>query len=457
MWTAYAKTIQFLFAITSLGFLVSLFIKNILHSKSEFKIISISGFPNFFLMGTGIYTAFELFFSMLNIPAALSHFWLLFFIFSTLNFWLYTQKGNLTPYSFSFSWKNKYFILSTLSFLFISFLLSVKLILNMSFPEFDIDLIAHLLMKAKALHLDTYASALYFHDPAFSGMHARYPPWIGMTLNLMMLFGGEGIACYQIINHFIFFAIGWSLFNFLKQYISIPLCCASFFIFISTREFLSSQFIIDSLDVTLSLGFLLTSIDIINSFKDPHPSNLYEAGLYAGICALIKNEGLVFFILSFGLLFIYHRKKAVAFAGAAAAIALPWWLYSFHLTDLSTRPENFAQLQFFMQSITTFIPMTLIAFKTFLLKWNGVFLLIVFAFFMLRKSKFKLEVNIFSFMTISMIAIYFIMVWPQIGRTSMFQNTFSRIIGHVYPMAFICVWLALDSLMQNPNLEQSKS
>jgi hypothetical protein len=244
----------FIAAVCFLGFLVQAVIASLCKNTDRAK-VGLRHLSLFFALGAGSYTFWELFFSFSGLKSQITHFLALCFVLLLINFTFHLKRlktlflprfglGRVKP-------------LVALSWGIILLLCLASLLMAMAFPQFDIDLLGHILIKAKVLTSDTYKTSVFFHHPLFANLHSRYPPFGAIFYNLLFLFRGKTLACYQIVNYFIFFLLGLSIYLYLKDRIPTWQNMAWLFIFFSTRAYISSQFIMDSTDITLSLYFLL--------------------------------------------------------------------------------------------------------------------------------------------------------------------------------------------------------
>jgi len=346
---------------------------------------------------------------------------------------------------------NRVFVI--IIFAVILLLLLASLLMAMAFPQFDIDLLNHILMKAKIFTTDTYKSSVYFHDNLFANLHSRYPPFVGMFFNLLFLFGCKTLACYQVVNYFIFFLVGISIYQYLKDKIPFWQNIVWQFIFFSTRAYISSQFIIDSTDVVLSLYFLLTLFWFWETLKEQSRYNFAIYVLLLGLGTLVKSEGLLFSLILILLSFCKHKKIIWKYFWIWLGLALPWALFRYSLADPATSPERVFNSETITASLE-YMPVFLSAvFSVLLTEWNAAFVLSIAAAIILLRGKYKQEAAVVFIVAAVLISVCIVLIWlnasspDAFGTFGIYRNGIARLFSHAYPMALICLALATASLL----------
>jgi hypothetical protein len=486
----------FIAAVCFLGFLVQAVIASLCKNTDRAK-VGLRHLSLFFALGAGSYTFWELFFSFSGLKSQITHFLALCFVLLLINFTFHLKRlktlflprfglGRVKP-------------LVALSWGIILLLCLASLLMAMAFPQFDIDLLGHILIKAKVLTSDTYKTSVFFH-PLFANLHSRYPPFGAIFYNLLFLFRGKTLACYQIVNYFIFFLLGLSIYLYLKDRIPTWQNMAWLFIFFSTRAYISSQFIMDSTDITLSLYFLLavffiptlqnrnlettergdvsvgTASDaslgtgwhsapkgglnrgsgfdaprgsILELRKDKDSYNLTMLMMLLGFSTLVKNEALVFSVIAMVMAFWLGKKMALRYIWIWLLIALPWLFYRYSLPDVILSPELLIKGINAIPSLCDISVALQLVFGVLINQWNAAFMLLFPALAILAMTRdYKKVAAVFFSVIVSLIFIYALVIWLHIGRADSFErNGFFRILSHVYPMAIICLALASAKLL----------
>jgi hypothetical protein len=258
---------------------------------------------------------------------------------------------------------NKY---ECLAFGIFALLLTANFLMVSAYPQFDIDMIGHIIMKAKIISDSSYAGAAYFQDPVFASAHNNYPPLTVFLHSFMALLGLNSTADYQALNYIIIFFIGLTLHASLRSRIGILQGLIWSFILISTGEYLKNQFLISSTDIYFALAILLTALAFLNTKID---ANAGENILFSILCActlLIKNDAILFIgLITLGL-WIKIKRLPMKHLLIIAILTGPWMIYrmtlpnpeagaEFMLRHFSNYllPQNFQHLVQIVISITT--------------------------------------------------------------------------------------------------------
>lgn len=449
------NAVVFLYLICMLGFFIDsvvYYLCNRKIAKIAMDRIKILNLPLFFVLGGGVYSFYEMFFSIFDIKSNIVHFMLLFIGFLGVYCTLYV-KNRINPTFFAKDRHRDKIGVAIIIILFISVPLFLNMIMAMAFPQFNIDMIGYILIKAKIFTIDTYKNSIFMHDNMFAGLHYRYPPFVGMFFNLLFLFGCKTIAFYQLVNYFIFLLLGIQVYSYLKDRIAVWQALAWFFIFISTRSYYRhGQHMIDSTGILLSLTFLLAVFFLIEFNKKQDLYSLVTCSVLTGIATLIKNEGVFFGIIMTFLCFRMTKKRFLLYLFIWVTIALPWILYSQLLPPSFPCPIDIPKIVNTLSNLR-YIASSLGAASGILLRdWNAAFILWGFSIAILVKTKHIEECNIFSVIILASLLLSFLLVWvifPAIGVTlGVYPSGFFRFICHVYPMSLICVALGIGKLTQ---------
>lgn len=441
----FLRTIIFLCSVCALGLQIYLFIGFLCKADKEKRAIGIKELPLFFILGSGVYAFCAMFLSISGIKSNLSHFWLLFAALSLINIVLYFKKGEIDYRAVILNPRPIAFV-----FLGILTLLTLNLILAMAFPQFDIDMLGHILGKAKLLTTDTYKDSVFIHDPLFANLHSRYPPFVPMVFNLMFLFGADTIACYQIVNYFILLLLGISVYGYLKKRLPLWQGILWFFILLSTKEYLYSQYIIDSTDVLLSLIFLLVILWLKEIYEKKDTFSLTILAVLTGLATLIKNEGIPFSIIV-GLTFaLVLRKKFARYLLIYFILTLPWIFYRQTL-PLSSSPnsESLIRSAAILTSLGNFKYALALCVKILSQSWNLLFVIWIPSFLILLTSRYRKEALFCSFLTAAMLLLYIIIISVHVDRAVTYDKGFLRVLSHLYPIVFILAALATYTLQEN--------
>jgi len=438
----FIKTLVFLCSICLLGFFANEVIAYICGNKNKYR-VGLFGLPLFFMLGAGAYTFYEMFFSMSGIKSSIANFILLLAVFFLINIvFCFRHKEPMRCFSLP-----RKAILPAIIILIILIPLVINLLMAMAFPGFEIDMMAHFLFKAKLFTAETYRSSIFVHDALFENMQSRYPPLVAMFYNLLFLFGGNTVSSYQIVNYFILFLLGLCVLGyFINKGFPLWLSITCFFIFIYTIEF-SFQYIIDTNDVLLSLGFLLS---VIWLFKFQERRDTYSLALCAvltGIGMLIKKEALVFSLIMVFILFWLNKKRLPIYILIWSLIAVPWLIYRRTIPEHCTTPEFLIKTMNITNIIGHIRYESCAIFPLIIKWWNSVFVLWIILFSILLKSKYKKEIIMFSLISIVIFFVYFIVIACIMDRVIKFELISRRILSHIYPMVFICVALGIKELI----------
>jgi hypothetical protein len=326
---------------------------------------------------------------------------------------------------------------------FFALLLTANFLMISSYPQFDIDMIGHILMKAKILSDSSYAGAVYFHDPAFATAHNNYPPLTVFLHSFMFLLGLNSIADYHALNYITLFLISLAMHTALRSRIGILQSLAWSFILISTADYLQSPFLVSSTDIYFSLAVLLTSLTFLNTKPG---TNIRENTLFSLLCActlLIKNDAVLFIgLITLGL-WIKGRRFPVQHLLIMAVLAGPWMIYRMTLPDpgagaelmlkhlgSSLLPQNLPRL---FQDISSVLTQGL----------NRIFLISLFAWPLLFRHK---NLRLLMGCVILTVIAYTLLVWGAIPLAVKDDAVgLLRLWSQVYPLALFITALSLNS------------
>ncbi|MFH1678358.1 MAG: hypothetical protein ABH914_01925 [Candidatus Omnitrophota bacterium] len=450
----FLASILFIFCIIVYGFLVDLILIGFSNpGKRPFAIImpSFSKLPLYFALGAALYTFWATLLSINGIKLTLLKFFISVILLMLFNIFLYgpsfwkNRRPDKMLYRISAIKAADWFVIMIVSMIVI--LCILKMLTQMAFPSFGIDLLGHLLSKAKILLYSTYKDSFFLHDPLFANLHSNYPPMFGIFYNLLFLFvGGALNSCYHIVHIFILFSIGYAIYIFLSQRISKVQAVIWFFIFISAKIYMAR--LMDGADVFLSLFFLLAACEFYR-FLDT--GRIYHVLTFAILSAggvLLKNEGLIFAALAAIMILLYPRQelckkkfyKAI-FLLILAALTVPWLFYRFTLPAPDETHENLL-MNFNLVSSLPYLPSTTAAFVKLLFSWfwHGIFILWPAAFVLFFKQKAQSRMLSLSLLAFGQLASYLLIFWACYGK--MIQDHIggiARLMAHCYPIALITV------------------
>jgi hypothetical protein len=323
-------------------------------------------------------------------------------------------------------------------------LLAANFMLTLIHPQFDIDMIGHIIMKAKIISDSSYASAIYFHDTIFATAHNNYPPLTVFLHGFMFLLGLNTMADYQAINYIIVFFLGLTLHSMLRSQISIFQSLLWTFILISTAEYLRGQFLISSTDIFLSLAILVTAKEFLN-IKQHNTAR--DNILFSILCAcamLIKNDAVVFIGLLTISLGIKNRSLLIKHVLILTIILGPWMIFRTTLPDPATGSEHMlknlnayislSNLPFLIQTVMSVLTHDL----------NRIFLIIPLTWPFVFKNK---QIRILMACTIITLFAYIIMIWGMIPLGIKYETPgLMRLWSHVYPLGLFITVLALNTI-----------
>ena len=319
--------------------------------------------------------------------------------------------------------------------------LTANFLMISAYPQFDIDMIGHILMKAKVLSDSSY---VYFHDPVFATAHNNYPPLTVFLHSFMFLLGLNSIADYHALNYTALFLLGLTLHTALRTRIGILQSLAWCFILISTADYLQSPFLVSSTDIYFSLAILLTALAFLNTKPE---SNAYENTLFSLLCActlLIKNDAVLFIgLITLGL-WIKDRRFPARHLLIMAVLTGPWMIYRMTLPDpgagaelmlkhlgSSLLPQNLPRL---FQDISGVLTQGL----------NRIFLISLFAWPLLFRQK---ELRILMACILLTIFAYTLLVWGAIPLAAKDDAVgLLRLWSQVYPLALFITAMSLNTM-----------
>lgn len=471
----FLRSIFFIISLVFFGFLIDSFLRGISFLKNRvYEVFSFGKIPLYFALAAAVYTFLGTIFSIYGIKLSIIFFLFLLNLFLVLNLWLYGISfwtKTLPPENIFILFKADKKRLAFCSvILLIILLIALKMITRMAFPSFDIDLLGHLLMKAKILLSATYKDSLYFHDSLFANLHSKYPPMSGIVYNLLFLFvGGAYNSSFQVANHFILFFIGYTVYIFLRERIPHWQALLWFFICISAENYLKVLYLMDNVDVLLSLFFLLAACELFYFFERGKRYHLLTCAAAGAAAALLKNEGLLFsiYLISVFIFYIKYKSAVCDFKRKASSffflsipivfLIMPWWLYQLTLPS----PEKIVALNRFSESWPYFgNTIRLYAGELFSLKWQGIFVFWI-SLILLSKTAFPKKIDLFSWLALTQLISYFLIFYLGQGK-ELADNIYApsglkRTIAHVYPLVLISAALMIQNLSQNRTHKSAES
>lgn len=469
-------TIIFILLIIALGVFVELMLIGSLELKKEnpHKVrLSVQDGPLYFALGATIYTFFGYILSITGIKLSVHYFIFLLIVIILINLFLYRANfsygTSLNKCSADIHKSDRGNSLLFIAIFLIGCLILTKIFYLIAFPSYDIDLLNHFLIKAKILLNSTYKDSMFFHDKLFSNINPNYPPMFGILYNLLFLLVGDVfISYFYVVNFFIIFCIGLTIFEFLYRRIPKWQAVIWFFISISPANYLKHSFIINRADVMLSFFFLVSACQLCKFFEKGKLYHLYTSVIIASGAALLKNEGLIFILLIYGTILFYLWKgrsfKKSHFKGISIGLVFaisflllfPWWLFQlsmeFPFNPILLNSINDA-LPFFGAVLKGYV-MALLSWQ-----WHGVFLLWVTFFIIFWKHWGKNE-QILSVLSIGQLFIYFIIYYigqgKEIGTTPWGVDVIMRTLSHCYPLIVIVIGLTINNLISESQQKQTK-
>lgn len=342
-------------------------------------------------------------------------------------------------------------------FIFIAFILSLKMFLRMAYAWYEIDLINQCLFRAKILMFEGLLHSPYFQDSTLSTIYNTYPPLVPVIYAWFFRFlGGTETAYFHVLNYFALGCAGFEIFNILSKKLPVWKALAWFFIFISSLSYVQKVFIMDNSDITLSLFFLTTAARLVKYSDSRSEYDLAVCSILASGAALTKNEGMVFAIMVFLILswdLRRQRHDALSmklrpwFKNLVLPFGVfigPWWFYKtvFLKRTEVLLPENkiLEILPYFFQNIRGYAKVL------FSLDWNGVFLLLLVLAFARARTLARGEKYFFG-LILFMLGVYFSVIYIGQGNDiplGIFSvNAIRRTTAHVYPMAVAMVGMML--------------
>ena len=324
-----------------------------------------------------------------------------------------------------------------------AFLLLMNFLITITTPQFDIDMIGHILMKAQIVAGGSYANAVYLHDPVFATANNNYPPLTVFLHAFMILLGLNTTADYQAVNYILVFFLGLTLHATLRTRIHAAQSLAWCFVLISTGEYLNSQFLISSTDILLALAILVIARTFLDNNEDAgHSHNILIAVLCA--CALlIKNDAIIFTGLITAGLWIRQRRFPGRHLLIMTGLLGPWLIYRTTLPDPATGSEHMlkhiqdyllpANIPYLIQTITSVLTRNL----------YGIFLILPVVCLFLRKNK---DVQILTACVMITLLAYIIMIWGMIPLGIKYETPgLMRLWSQVYPLTLLITALTLNA------------
>lgn len=308
-----------------------------------------------------------------------------------------------------------------------------------AFPQFEIDLVGHILMKSKILADDTYGAAFYFHDPMFASAHGRYPPLSVFLFSVPMQLGVTSVTAFLAVSYAIIFLTGLILHEALRHWIPRWQSLAWVFVFYSTEQFLGAQYLISSTDVLLGLALLLAGLCLIRPAD--HESTWQPVfALCLSLALLIKTEAIVIVTLMMAATGIREKRwpwKELLFI---SMIAGPWHLYRLTLPQPGNGGEYALENLSRIFQWGTLEDMTRTAWDILNKRWNHIFLALPFLCLFLKKVPGARSLWAVVLLTV---VSYFVMIWAIIPITPGYSTGFLRLLVHVYPLAIVLAATAL--------------
>ncbi len=440
--TTLTGTLLFIGSVSCLGFLVLSSIRKLVHPHAPLALVSLGSWPDAFMAGAAAYTCLAFPISLLGLHISGWYFFLLCAGLMILESRHNVRQEQITPLVNPGrpSWLS---LAPAAAFIAGAGVLGINYLLMTAFPQFDIDMIAHILIKSKILTDSSYNNAFFFRDTVFANVHTNYPPLPTFLFNLMFNFGLHETSSYILTNFFITLFIAISLNTFLEKH-RLPPLQRSFWIMITlfTSDIIHSQFIMSSIDLPLSLTILLASLALIRTIESDDPWDQTLFSLWTGVALLIKLDALIFFGLSTLILIVYRPGFLVRHLLIITTIAGPWYLFIHSLpTPVSCGEDPFFKT-ISLSTLTTSAPMAFqTAFDVVLHHWNALFLIVIPAtFILLWRTGYKWLPLIIILGGLT--GAYGFAMWSYIGAIDAYRNTFFRLLIHVYPLAIALTALA---------------
>ena len=325
-----------------------------------------------------------------------------------------------------------------------AFLLALNYCLVSVYPQFDIDMVAHILMKAKMMTDATYRDAFYFQDPVFGIVHSHYPPLTVFLSGFMFMIGLGAVADYHALNYFVFFLTGLALHGALRRRIPVWQSLAWTFVFFSTREYLANQFITSSTDIFLSLTVFLIAATVMRAEEDGVCIRGRET-LLAVLCAaalFVKTDAIVFVVVLMMSWWIKYRRFPARHVIIIIMIVGPWAAFRSTLPNPGSGAE-YVLLNLKEQfMLTNFWPAANAALAAVAGHWNGLFLaaLVLCPLWVCKQSCRCLA----GIVAVSLI-VYFLVIWAIVHISPSHSQTFLRLLTHFYPLVLFLVARMLNS------------
>jgi hypothetical protein len=442
----------FIALISGLGFLALSLVRKALHMNGGDRLLSFNDWPAAFTLGGLFHCLLAFALSALGVMSAAWHFFALFMVFLAANAIIpaaasiQNTERSPTPAD-KRPWINH---LPAITFTIMAFFFTANCLLTMTFPQFDIDMVAHILMRSKVLTDSTFMDAFFFHDPVFANVHANYPPLAAFLFNLMFNIGINDIGGYNLTNYVVVFLCAIALNAFFKEQGILALQRSLWTtIFLSTGEFIGSQFIMSSTDILLSLAILLSTIALIKCLQKNSAQDSLMFSFFTAAALLIKTDGIMFAVLATGILGFRRPRALTKHLVLLAVIIGPWYLFRLTLPDPVTGPESV--LRGF--HVTNLIPTASMALKTaaqvMARHWYAMFLIVWPVLILARKNRRDIFLPL-AILIGGMMAAYGFSMWSYIGKIPSFQSTFLRLLVHTYPLAVLAVALAVAQLLHRP-------
>ena len=462
MISPFACSLYFIISVTALGALVDVFLSGL--AGGETPAFRLRKAPLYFALGAAVYTVPAMFLSINGVQLSVMWFLALVVLVLVLNVcvWggalLKPRAATGIPFRERPS-RSRNGIFSGI-FVFaviaaIAVLVAWKTAMKVAVPSFGIDLMAHLLIKAKILLHTTIKDSIFFHDPVFAHMHVKYPPMFAVFYNLLFLFiGGAFNGYYHVVNGFILFLTGYAVYGFLAERIPRPQAALWFFIFVSAWYYMGSN-LMEGSDLFLSLFFLVAAVELLRFVTGGRLYNLLTCAVTAAGGALMKNEGLMFaafilFILAACRAFSpggMRRavREASLFLVVVAVMVLPWLVYRTGLPEAGLFHLKMIREAGFVEYLPYLVATSSVFFRNlFSPIWSGVFILwsvmcIVFIRYCARSGAL-----VFALLALGQLAVYFTIFWLTDGaviRYNFSASGLTRVISHCYPIVLMTVAL----------------
>lgn len=400
---------------------------------------SIPNLPASFLLGSTAITLTALPLSIAGIATSLWTFWLTAGVIMAIALWRIRQTPHATDgmherNACAWSWLEISF------FALLAALLVCNYLFAITQPDYDIDMVAHILMKSKILTDSTYRDAIYLRDPVFALVHGNYPPLPVFLYSFMFLFGLEGTGDFQAINYFILFMLGLTLHSTLRKHIPVWQSLLWTFIFLSTREFIRNQYIMSSNDILLSLALLTITLIFLNTDKKDSPLQTPLFAILAVAALLIKSDALPFIAILLTAMSVQARRFPTRTILIILAVTGPWLIFRTMLPDPGEGGEHAIKNITNMLSLTN-LPLALKAcWQAVSSGWHGFFLIGALSWpFLLHQGR----VGTIALTTAAVFVIYTIVIWIMIPQAPSYVPGFLRLISHIYPIVFLLTVLSL--------------